>query len=99
MTPLRRWPPRPPRLFIGALNIQDSRGFGLVQAICVVESGGFDVMLITKTNISTMAYFQDRLGYKITCSSARPSSAGGAQGGVGLVTRERPDGWGIESML
>ena len=28
---------------------------------------------------------------------ARPSSARGAQGGVGLVTRERPIGWGIES--
>ena len=28
----------------------------------------------------------------------RPSSAGGYQGGIGLVTRERTDGWGIESM-
>ena len=31
------------------------------------------------------------------CSAAIPSSDGGAQGGVGLVIRERPNGWGIES--
>ena len=31
------------------------------------------------------------------CSKAHPSSAGGVQGRIGLVTRERTDRWGIES--
>ena len=33
----------------------------------------------------------------MTCSEAWPTSSGGAQGYVGLVTRERAFGWGIES--
>ena len=31
------------------------------------------------------------------CLKEIPSSNRGAQGGVGLVTKERPNGWGIES--
>ena len=34
----------------------------------------------------------------MTCLAERPTSAGGVQGSVGMVTRERPNGWGIESM-
>ena len=56
------------------------------------------MMLLTDMKISTTTYCQNRLGYKVNCSMARLSSAGGSQVGVGLVTRERPVGWGIESM-
>ena len=62
-----------------------------------MERGDFDVMILTKTKIFTTAYCRNRLGYKVTCLAAWPSSAGGSQGGVGLVRRERPIGWGIES--
>ena len=54
-----------------------------------MEHGGFDVMLLTKTEIQLEAYSHNRLGYDMTCSTARPSSTGGTQGSVGLVTRER----------
>ena len=93
--PPRRRPPHPTRIAIRALNILDGRGFGLAQAIWAVERGGFDVMLLTETKISTMVYCRNRLRYEVTCSTTRPSSARGAQGSVGLVTRERPVRWGI----
>ena len=40
----------------------------------------------------------DMLGYDVICSRAAPTTAGGAQGGVGLVTRVRPEGGYINSM-
>ena len=61
-----------------------------------MERGGFDVMLLTETKIRSEAYSQNFLGYDVTCSAARPSSAGEAQGRVGIVTRERTVGWGID---
>ena len=91
-------PPRPPGIAIGTLNISDGQFFGLAQAIRAVERGGFDVMLLTETKISTTAYCWNRLGYEVTCLTALPSRSGGAQGGVGLVFRERPVGSGVESM-
>ena len=95
--PLRRRPWRPPGLSIKTLNIQDGRGFELAQSIQTVERGGFDEMLITKTKIQLEAYSHDRLSYNMICLAARPSSYGGAQGDIGLMKRERPVGWGIES--
>ena len=62
-----------------------------------MERGGFDVMFLIEKKISTTTYCRNRLGDDMTSLAARPSSAGGAQGGVGLVTRLRPAGWGIES--
>ena len=54
-------------------------------------------MLLTERNIQTEAYSHNRLEYDVTCSKARLPSARGDQGGIGLVRRERPDGWGVES--
>ena len=62
----RRRPPRLLGLVIRVLNIRDGHGFGMAQAIRVVERGGFDVMLLTKTKISTTAYFWHMLEYKVT---------------------------------
>ena len=84
-------------LAIRTLNIEDGGGFGQAQAIRAVERRGFDVMILTETKISTTVYCRNRLGYEVTCSTAQPTSAGGAQGGVGLVMIERPVGWGIDS--
>ena len=69
----------------------------MAQAIQAVDRGGFDMMLLTKTNISTTVYCRNRLEYVVKCSAERPSSAGGYQGGIEIVTKERPVGWGIES--
>ena len=57
--PLRRPPPCPPGLTIGALNLRDGQGFGLAQAIQAVEHGGFDVMILTETKIQTEAYLHN----------------------------------------
>ena len=61
------------------------------------KHGVFDVMLLTKTKIQSEAYSHNRLGYGMTCSTACPSSSGRAQGDIGLVMREWPVGWGVES--
>ena len=96
--PLHRRPPRPSRIDIRTLDIPDGKGFRLVQAIRAVEPRGVDVVLMTDKKIQTEANSHNQIGYEVTFSAACPSSAGGAQVGVGLLTRERPNGWGIESM-
>ena len=57
---------RPPGISIRKLNIWDGRGFGLAQAIQAVDRRGFNVMILTKTKISTTAYCRNRLGYEVT---------------------------------
>ena len=60
--PLPRLRPlRPPILAIRTLNIWDGRGFGLAQAILMVESGLFHVMILTETKISMTAYCRNRM--------------------------------------
>ena len=56
--PPRCHPLRPHGLSLGTFDIQDGQGFGLAQAIRVVEYGGFDMMVLTKTEISMTAYFR-----------------------------------------
>ena len=82
-----RRPPCPPGLAIGTPNIWNDRSFGLAQAIWAVECGGFDIILLTETKIQTEAFSHNRLGYNVICSTVRLSSAGGAHGGVGLVSQ------------
>ena len=63
-----------------------------------MERKGFYVMLLVETKIQTEEYFHNQLGHGVTCLEVLPPSAGEAQSGVDMVTRERPDRWGIESM-
>ena len=58
---------------------------------------GFGVMILTKTKISTTVYCWNRLGFEVTCLTAHPTRNGGDQGIIGIVTRERSVGWGIDS--
>ena len=94
-----RQPPIPLKLAIGTLYIWDVQGFELAQSIRAVERRDFDLMLLTKTNISMTAYCWNRLGYDVTSSLAQPSSTRGSQGRIGLVTGERPSGLGIDSIF
>ena len=80
------------------LNIRNVRRFGLAQSVQADDLGGFDLMVLTKTKISTMAYCWNQLGCNIVCSTARPASAAGLQGGVGLVLRDLPTVWSLELM-
>ena len=63
------------------------------QAIQAVDHRGFDVMILTKMNISMTEYCRNQIRYDVTCLKARPSCARESQGGVRLVTREKPVGW------
>ena len=51
--------PHPTGLTIVTLNIRDCRVFGLLQAIQVVERGGFVVMLLTDNKIQSKSYSQN----------------------------------------
>ena len=55
------------------------------------------MILLMETKIQSKAYYHNRLEYNVHYPKARPSGAWVSQDGVGLVTRERPDWWGVES--
>ena len=63
--------------------------FRLDQAIQALQVGGFNQMVLTKTKVNVLVYFHNRLWYDMVCSSAIKTAAGGEQGGVGLVVRDR----------
>ena len=77
-----------PRLAIGTLNICNVMGFRIAQEVQVVDLGGFNLMVLTKTNISMTAYFRNQIGYNMVCSTAHSSRAGGEQGVVVLVLQD-----------
>ena len=90
---------RPPPLLgisIVGINVHDGKGFGIAQVVQVVELGVFNLMVLTKTKISTVFYCRNRLGYDIVLSPAQPTSNGEAQGGVGLVLWDWSTGWSPE---
>ena len=89
-------PPRQQGLSYRTYNIRDGQGFGLSQAIWEVHINNFNVMLPTQTNITSEAYFRNRLGYIMMCLPAVTTYTGRVQGGVCLLVRERPQGWGVE---
>ena len=100
LDPLHTTPPqpkRPPGLNIGTYNIRDGRAYGLPQAIRAVQLGNYDFMVVTETKIQDQVYCKNRLGYDVVVSQATPGPNGGAQGGVGLITREDKEGWDVES--
>ena len=47
-------------------------------------------------NITEVAYYHNHMGHNGVCSQLVFPMVRGAQGGVGLVVRELPEGWGIK---
>ena len=64
-----------------------------------MKLGNYDVMLLIETKSLDALYCMNRLGYGVLCSVMTSTAAGGDQGGVGLVKRERPEEWDIDSTL
>ena len=85
--------PRTPGLSTRKLNIWDSRGFGLAQAIRKVELGGLDIMSLKET-IRMEALSNNQWGYYGMYYAACPYHAGGAQGEDRLGLQDCPNGWG-----
>ena len=50
-------------------------------------------MLLNDTKITSEVYCHNRLGYDVVCFMEVTMYTGGAQGGLGLVVIERPQGW------
>ena len=73
-------PPRPTWIDIGKLNIRDGRGFGLAQAIQVVERSGLDVISLNEI-IQKETCSNNWRGYGVRGTVARPPCASGAQDG------------------
>ena len=96
LTPPRLQTPRPPGLDIGTLNIRDGRVCRLAQIIREVERGRLDLVSLMK-KIRMEECSNNRRGYDVVRAAGLPSRAGGAQVGVGLGLRDRPNEWGGES--
>ena len=54
-------------------------------------------MLLNETKIRGKIYYHNWLGYDVVCSTAVTTDTGGSHGWVGLVVRELPQGWNVES--
>ena len=70
-------PPRPQGLSLGTYNIHNVWGFDLNQAVLAVHLGSSNAMLLTKTKITSEAYFHNRLGYNIVFLPLVTTDAGG----------------------
>ena len=68
--------PRPPGLSTRKLNIRDSRGFRLAQAIQKVELGGLDIMSLKET-VRMDALSNNQCDYYVMYYVACPYRAGG----------------------
>ena len=60
--------------------------------------GGFDLMILTETNIIYQVYFKNSMGYDVLCSNSIMAAEGYSQGGVGMIAHNRYQGWIIGSM-
>ena len=79
----------PPRgLSLRTFNIRGRRGFRITQAIWEARISGFNLMIMTETNITEQAYCCNRMGYGVVCLQAITMSACDAKGGVGLFIQD-----------
>ena len=81
--PARRWTPLPPGISIRTRNIRYGRCCGLAKDIQEVEHSGLDLMSLMET-IQMKACYNNRRGYDVMCTAARPSRTGEAQIGKRL---------------
>ena len=65
------------------------------QSIRAVQIGNYNLMLLTEKKIMYEAYCYNRLGYGAVCSQTVGTTAKGAQWGVDLVIRKRPESWSV----
>ena len=92
---LRSRLPHPLGINLVTYNIRDDCGFAPSQSIRAVHIGNYNLMLLTEKNIPYEAYCYNRLGYGAVCSQTVGITAKGAQWGVDLVIRKRPERWSV----
>ena len=90
--PLPHWSPHYRGLSLSNYHIRYSQGSRLVKTVRLARIGGFDLMILTKTNITDKVYFQHNIGYDVVCLEAYMTADGDAQGGVGMISRNQPQG-------
>ena len=79
-----------------SLIICDGRGFRLEQAVRAIKLGGFGLMVLAETKISTVVYCQNWLGCNTFCFPSWSDSSSGSQGDVGPVFWDHLKIWGLE---
>ena len=87
--PLRCRTLRPPGFAIRTIDIRDSRGLGIAQAVLTVKLGGFDLRVLTETKISMALYCRNQLKYNIFCMPDQPTKTRILQGDMDLVLWDR----------
>ena len=90
-----RRPPRPRGLFLGDYHIRDIWVSRIAQAIQAERIGGFDLMILTETNIINQNYSQNRMAYNVVLSKEIRTADDGAQGRVVMIFRDQHQGWSI----
>ena len=83
--PTPPWTPCHWGLSFGNYHIHNGRGFELAEAVWVTWIDGFNLMILTETNITDQAYCQNRMGYDVVISKAITAMYGDSQGGVGTI--------------
>ena len=77
--------------------IRYGQGFGLAQTIREVNIISFGIMILTKTKNNSNSYFHNWLVYDVVCFPSVTTATKNMMGGVGLVVREQPQGWRVDS--
>ena len=81
----------------GTYNIRYRSGFWIPQEIWATQLVKYSLVVLRETYIPDEVYCNNGPGYVVACSGEVPTAVGCMQGGVVLVTRERPEFWDIES--
>ena len=68
-----------------------------MHTIQTVQIDGFNLMILTDTNITNQYYCRNGLGYEFVCLLMSMKVAGDAQGGGCLVVRDRLQGCSIDA--
>ena len=61
-----------------------------MEAVRVERSGGFELMILTKTKITDKVYCQCNMVYDVVFLEAHTTSAEDAQVGLGMIVHNRP---------
>ena len=95
MIPLSRQSPRPLGLSLRNYHLRESTGSKISQAIWATRNGGFNLMILTETNITNHIYYRNRMGYNVVWLETIISADSDIQGGVRMIIKDQTQGWGI----
>ena len=95
--PPSRRPPLSRGLSLRKYHICDSWVSNIAQAIRAAQIGSLDLMILMETKITDQSYCCNRLGHNVVCLKVIMMVDDDIHTGVGMIIRDRPQVWSIES--